>query len=95
MSHDNYPISSFARPYLGLKPPLEHLLGGELKHEVELLLVLSEQTEPRHAAEQRGALEQTLGVFLVQGKELAGSLPEGGTRSDGRRKGGEGGTRTS
>jgi len=25
--------------HLGLKPPLEHLLGGELKHEVEFLLL--------------------------------------------------------
>ena len=72
--------------HLGLQPPLKHLLGGELKHEVELLLVLAEETEPRHAAEQRGALEQTLGVLRVEGKQLAGSLPGDGRYANRRAK---------
>lgn len=72
--------------HLGLKPPLKHLLGGELKHEVELLLVLAEETEPRHAAKQRGALEQTLGVLRVEGKELTGSLPGVGRDANRRAK---------
>lgn len=61
---------------LGLKPPLEHLLGGELKHEVEFPLVFAEETEPDHAAQQGGALEQALRVLSVQRQELAGSLPK-------------------
>lgn len=60
--------------HLGLKPPLEHFLGGELKHEVKLLLVLTEQTKPRHAAEKGRAFKQTLRVLRVERKELAGCL---------------------
>lgn len=60
--------------HLGLKPPLEHLLGGELEHEVELPLVVAEESEAGHAAQQGRALEQALGVLGVESQQLAGSL---------------------
>lgn len=60
--------------HLGLKPPLEHLLGGELKHEVEFPLIFAEETKADHTAEKGGALKQTLGVLSVKGQQLTSSL---------------------
>eukprot|EP00620_Florenciella_sp_RCC1587_P005728 CAMPEP_0182588526 /NCGR_PEP_ID=MMETSP1324-20130603/67424_1 /TAXON_ID=236786 /ORGANISM="Florenciella sp., Strain RCC1587" /LENGTH=183 /DNA_ID=CAMNT_0024805601 /DNA_START=151 /DNA_END=702 /DNA_ORIENTATION=- len=61
---------------LGLQPAFEELLGGELQHEIKLLLLLAEETIPDHLAQKGRALEETLRVLHVEGKELAGSLTD-------------------
>lgn len=80
----------YADAHLSLQPALEHLLGGELKHEVEFLLVLSEETEPSHTAEKGGAFKQALRVLLFEGQELTGSLfVSGDTTNERTRRGGD------
>ena len=59
---------------LGLQPPLKELLGGKLKDEVELHLVLSEEPKATHPTKQSLSLEDTLGVLGVKGEKGTGSL---------------------
>lgn len=58
----------------GLEAALEELLGGELEHVIQLLLVRADETVADHAAQEGGALEEAARVRLLQGQQLTGSL---------------------
>mmetsp|Transcript_7582 Transcript_7582/g.11354 ORF Transcript_7582/g.11354 Transcript_7582/m.11354 type:complete len:244 (-) Transcript_7582:44-775(-) len=60
----------------GLQPAFQQLLGGQLQHEVEALLVLREQLVAEHAAQQCLALEHALGVLLVKSQQGTRGLTE-------------------
>eukprot|EP00512_Aurantiochytrium_limacinum_P014649 CAMPEP_0171574268 /NCGR_PEP_ID=MMETSP0961-20121227/5252_1 /TAXON_ID=87120 /ORGANISM="Aurantiochytrium limacinum, Strain ATCCMYA-1381" /LENGTH=186 /DNA_ID=CAMNT_0012129543 /DNA_START=36 /DNA_END=596 /DNA_ORIENTATION=- len=57
---------------LGLETALKETLGGELKDEIQLLLVLGEETVANHTAEEGLTLEHTALVLLVKSQELTG-----------------------
>ncbi len=63
------------KQYLGLEPALHEVLGLEGEHVVELHLVLGEHPGPHEAPEQRIALEQPLGILLIQGEQVTGGGP--------------------
>ena len=60
--------------HLRLQTPLEHLLSTEQQDEVELLLLVSEETVADQPADQSTALKHALGVLRVQGKQHPRSL---------------------
>ncbi len=60
--------------HLGLEATFKELLGGELKNEIELELVLGEETVTVHTAEEGGSLEDTLGVLRVKGEQSTGGF---------------------
>ena len=60
---------------LGLKTTLQEVLNLEAEHVVELHLALVEDTDPDQATQQRVALEQPLGVLLLEGEEDPGGGP--------------------
>merc|ERR1712045_728400 len=61
--------------HLGLKTTLQEVLDLETEHVVELHLALVEHTDPHQATQQRVALEQPLGVLLLEGEEDPGGGP--------------------
>lgn len=60
----------------GLQTALQQLLGGQLQHEVQLLLVFGQQLVAQHAAQQGFTFEHALGVLLVQGQQSPGGLTD-------------------
>lgn len=62
--------------HLGLKTALEELLGSKLKDEIELKLVLGEETVTAHPSEEGGSLEDSLRVLRVKRQQDTGSLSE-------------------
>jgi len=63
---------------LGLEPPLQEVLDLEAEHEIELHVILVEDTDADQAPEQCIALEQPPGILLVKGQEFTGRLPDVG-----------------
>merc|ERR1712038_1485141 len=61
--------------HLGLETTLQEVLNLEAENIVELHLALVEDTDPDQATQQRVALEQPLGVLLLEGEEDPGGGP--------------------
>jgi hypothetical protein len=53
--------------HLGLKATLKELLGGELKDEIQLELVVGEEPVAAHPAEESSTLEDALGILGIEG----------------------------
>lgn len=60
--------------HLSLEATFKELLGGELKNEIELELVLGEETVTIHTTEESCSLEDALGVLRVEGEQSTGGL---------------------
>ena len=60
--------------HLGLKSAVHQLGGAQLQNVVELLLLLGDQSQTSHAADDGSSLEDSAGVLLVQSEELTSSL---------------------
>mmetsp|Transcript_2558 Transcript_2558/g.9831 ORF Transcript_2558/g.9831 Transcript_2558/m.9831 type:complete len:269 (-) Transcript_2558:5-811(-) len=61
---------------LGLEAAFEEFLRRHLEHRVELELRLVEEPVPRHAPQQRAALEDALRVLRIERQELARGLAD-------------------
>lgn len=57
-----------------LQTALQEVLDLQGEHVIELHARLVEHTDPDETANERIAFEKTLGVLLVEGKKLTGSL---------------------
>ena len=73
-------LSQVRLEHFGLQAALEELWGGKLEHEVQLSLVLSEETIPDHFAQDSRALKHALRVLRVEREQLTGSFAELGKR---------------
>ena len=67
-------LSHSGSEHHSLKSALHQLGSAQLQNVVELLLLLRDQSQTSHAADDGGSLEDTAGVLLVQGEELTSSL---------------------
>lgn len=67
-------LSHTGSEHHSLKSALHQLGSAQLQNVVELLLLLGDQSQTSHAADDGGSLEDTAGVLLVQGEELTSSL---------------------
>lgn len=52
--------------HLGLKATLKELLGGELENEIELELVIGEESVAAHTTKESGTLEDALGILGIK-----------------------------
>jgi hypothetical protein len=63
---------------LGLETTLEEILSAKTKNVIELGLGLVEHTNALKAADQRGTLENTTRILLLESEELTSSLTDVG-----------------
>ena len=60
--------------HLGLKSAVHQLGGAQLQNVVQLLLLLGDQSQTSHAADDGSSLENSAGVLLIEGEEFTSSL---------------------
>ena len=55
--------------HLGLKTTFQKLLGGQLKDEIELELIIRQQAVATHTSQQSGSLKDAFGILRVQSEQ--------------------------
>ena len=61
---------------LSLETSLKEIVDVETEHVIELHFVLGQDTNTNQATEESISFEKTLGILILQGKELTGSLTD-------------------
>ena len=60
--------------HLGLQSAVHQLGGGQLQNGVQLLVLLGDEAQAAHAADDGSTLEDSAGIVLVQGQQFTSSL---------------------